>query len=431
MPGKSEYEIVNVFSPLIEPHLRDPLQPAFWYWPRKDRVIISVNPSNVRKLETVLSRSFVHALSTNLNGVPVVPTNTVGVYFQIGYAPKPPARLDLRVLNLSAQPGPTHVPIGMTEGGPFWLPLEQMISVLVGGSRRMGKTRLVHAWIQALLYGNAADLYLYDGKDSLEFDRYADSPRAYVIGDNDLAKAVGTLREEAARRSQLFRTVGATSLAEYNGRMPAAERLPIIALFVDEVALIPQDAMDLLSTLIARDGAYGIIPVLATQRTGVDQVPSMVKTNAITRIAFPVPAQEDSRVILGRSGAEKLPKTPGFLLMPWDGRMVRARTFEVELPGGPAITGEELDLARWALDNHHGRLSRHILIEGRGMAEREARELLDVWQARGWLDGGGQGVSRRLSLRIIQLCENGPGASKMSRLSKLSKLQNERVEVEA
>jgi len=401
-PRKSEYEIVSAFSTLIKPHLRDPRLPAFWYWPRPDRVIISVNPQNLRKLEPVLSQQFTHALSTHLSGAPVVATNSVGVFFQVGYIPKPPTRLDLRPLALSSQPGPTYVPIGMIDRGPFWLPLEALGAVLVGGSRRMGKSRLLHGWIQSLLNGGETQLYLYDGKDCLEFNRYSVHEQAFIVGDNDLGKAIETLREEARRRSNLFRLVDATSLLEYNARVSLEQRLQFIALFVDEVALVEPDAMELLSRLIARDGAYGIIPVLATQRTGVDEVPAMIKTNAVTRIAFPVPAMEDSRVILGRAGAEKLPKQPGYLLMPWDGRVVRARAFEIKLPGGPAITGTELDLARRIIEDQDGRVSIHRLI-GFGLSEWDARKKIDEWEARGWVSKGGQGVTRTLTPALKDL----------------------------
>lgn len=397
--------IASTVNSLLATHLISPEMPAFYLWARADRAIVSINPGNLKSLDAVYSDRFAHHLSTILGGVRVEKANSHGIFYQVGYTPLPPPALHSRPLDFTQQTSPTMLPIGMTRSGPFWLDLFDLQSVLVGGTRRMGKTRFLHGWIQALLHSGAADLWLYDGKSGLEFGRYANQPGVRLI--DDLTPALAELLQLADERSRAFGLVSATSMAEYNERIPQDQRLRPVVLFVDEAALVTAEALDPLARLVAWSGAHGIFPVLATQRTGVDQVPALIKTNLATRISFPVPGMADSRVILDRPGAEQLPKVPGRLVMVWDGRLVQAQAYQVELPGAPAITPRDLDLAAWIRAQHAGHISIQRLVAGRQMSEWTARQLIDAWQSRGWLIGGGNGVSRRLSPTLEALLPQG------------------------
>jgi hypothetical protein len=397
--------IADTISNLLAPHLVNPENGSFWLWARSDRAIVSINPGNIKSIESVYSDKFAHHLSTILGGVRVERTNSRGVYFQVGYTPVPPPTLEPKPLDLAEQTSPLMLPIGITRNGPLWLNLFDLGSVLIGGSRRMGKTRFLHGWIQALVHGQAADLWLFDGKDGLEFERYSTQPNVRQI--EDLTAAIAELHKMANDRAALFGPVRATSMIEYNERVPLPQRMRPIVLIVDEAALIPEEAQTGLARLIAWSGAHGIIPVLATQRTGVNQVPAMIKTNLSTRIAFRVPAQADSKVILDRVGAEQLPAVPGRLILLWDGRLLTAQAYQVELPGGPMITPRDIALACWIRDQHNGVISISRLMSGQEMGEWTARSMIDEWQTRGWLLGGGNGVARRLSPALLGLLPQG------------------------
>jgi len=80
--------------------------------------------------------------------------------------------------------------------------------------------------------------------------------------------------------------------------------------------------------LIARGGAVGIHPILATQRPSSDVVTPRLKGNLSTRIALPVPDRASSIVILDCAGAEKLDKVPGRLLITRNARRVQAHAFD-------------------------------------------------------------------------------------------------------
>jgi anti-anti-sigma regulatory factor len=280
---KSAQEIALAMSALLEPALSNPAMPSFWLWERPDRAVISVNPNNLRNIRGVLSDQFSHDLSTRLGGCPVVRTNSLGVFFQVGYEARiRTRRLESMKLNLSEQPSPMHVPVGITRAGPLWISLIDADSVLIGGTRGFGKTVLLHSWIQALIQGKACRLILWDGKSGNEFGRYEG------LGAEIAEDLNGTLQDlvgEIARRAEKFREVGARDLVEY--RQHHAD-LPWIVLVVDEVAMIDSDGQGALAKLVATGRSYGILPVLATQRTSVKEVSGLVKANMGTRICFPV-----------------------------------------------------------------------------------------------------------------------------------------------
>jgi len=316
-------------------------QPIFYAWQREDRLVLVFNPLLLKNPEAVLSARFRHHLSTVLGGRTVVPTNTRGVFLQVGYWPAPPIDLTARPLILREQPDPFSVPIGITAKGSLWLSIFKMDSVLVGGSRRMGKTRLLHGWIQALQHGGQTRLYLWDGKPNCtEFRGYIGQTKTTVIGERDLMKGLTEVSNLMQDRAQLFAHTRVADFHAYNAK--SAVKLEPIVLVIDEVAAISllPDAEPILRAiedLISRGGAFGIYPVLATQRPSATAVRGISKTNLSTRISLPVPSHTDSQIILERVGAEKLPKIQGRLAIIWDAKLIEAQSFTVDLVQGAEV----------------------------------------------------------------------------------------------
>lgn len=398
---KTSSDIINTFAEYITRYVADLSKPAFLAWVRDDRVILSVNPANVKNITTLTRESVRHDISTLLGGVPVRLSNTTGLYFQVGYKPaETNFRLDPVALNLAEQTTPTSVPVGMTAAGPLWISLEELDSTLIGGTRRMGKTYLLHGWIAALLYGGATRLYLWDGKGGVEFRQYAGSEKVAVIDDLDAGLA--DIRIELTRRKSLFAAGQVRNIDEFNRGINV--KMDAIAIVVDEAAFIPESASDLLGELIATGGAFGIYPIIATQRTGVSEVAPIIKTNLSTRIAFPVPSVSDSMMILGRPGAEKLSKTKGRLLIVYRARIVEAQSFLID-PAKFAIEtegpiGADRQLFERTVAETGGRMSIPLLT-GFGLSEWRARRLLDDFQSRGWIVPG-PGNTREVEPGILR-----------------------------
>jgi hypothetical protein len=118
-----------------------------------------------------------------------------------------------------------------------------------------------------------------------------------------------------------------TSLPQHNA-LPGIAPIPPIVLVLDELADLPGEAEGALIELVRRAGAYGVHPVVGIQRPDADVMKGQLKANLTTRFALPVASVEDSRIILGRPGAEKLPKLKGRLLFVWNAKLVGA-----SLPG--------------------------------------------------------------------------------------------------
>ena len=391
----------------------EPGKIAIYALPRNERVILAFDLGAIQGLG--LPAKFVRSLAEALNGRRVVASQNGGFFVQVAYWPEPRAKLEPQDLDLHQQPSPLHVPVGMTARGALWLSILEMDSVLVGGARRLGKTTLLHGWIQALLQGKQVLLVLWDGKNGTEFGRYA-GPQAIVA--SDLRAALAQVQQEVVRREALFRERGVTNLPQHNA-LPNVAPIPPIVLVLDELADLPAEAEGALIELVRRAGAYGVHPVVGIQRPDADVMKGQLKANLTTRFALPVASVEDSRIILGRPGAEKLPKLKGRLLFVWNAKLVEAQAFRAYLPDGAnasqaivtsgLLTERErrLVLAAQEVDNWF-RVKE--IAEATGESHRFINDVAVRWETVGYLTpvqtepGTGRKLGRRLTPTLLQAC---------------------------
>lgn len=299
---------------------------VFWVWERDDRAVIVFDPNaiDLGKVNT----DFAHRLSTRLNGRRVVRTNSRGMFLQIGYE-IPPARVELAsvVLNLSRQQTPFDLPVGATSRGEQWVSLLEGDSFLVAGSRGMGKTGLLHGWVQALLNGGKTMVYAHDGKQGVEFARYMGNAN-FTLATN-LADTLRRLSDEAMTRRRILLKSGHANIVSYNADH-ADEPIMPIALFIDEAALTNDEEKASLVHIVERERDTGFYPVLATNRP--EAAALLVKTNLVTRVCFPVPSWNASQMVLGMTGAESLPKIRGRGLMVFRAQVMEFQSFTVNYP---------------------------------------------------------------------------------------------------
>ncbi len=391
--------------------------PLIWAWTLADRVVLIVNPLRVKNLAALTAPRFTHHLGTVLQGRRIVVTSQRGIFVQVGYYPEP-ARESLREslpLDLATQPHPLAVPIGTTHTGALWLTLVELDAVLIGGARRMGKTNLLHTWVAALLQGGETRLILFDGKGGVEFERYANRPRVQVVTDK-LAPALAEIATEMMTRFDVLKAARVSNIGEYNKGRGAGARLERIALIVDELAFALDEpgVEGALVDVIARGGAVGIHPILATQRPSSDVVTPRIKSNLVTRIALPVPDRASSMVVLDRAGAESIRKTPGRLLVAHSARISEAQAFvQVEsekekvksdappLLASPQLSEREARLARAAVEREGWFRVREIA-DAVGESRDWVNAVAKRWQILGWLtpvqrDASGHQLGRRIT----------------------------------
>lgn len=255
-------------------------------------------------------------------------------------------------------------------GQPVYGDLANMPHLLVAGATGAGKSVGLNVMLASLLAKKTPEevrLLMIDPK-VVELAVFDGIPHMLLPVVTDMKKAALALRwavDEMERRYQLFADAGARNITTYNqrvqkvldgemspeklcprragkvraqgvngeevlvdpvdGEQPDAvetrpQKLPYVVVVVDEFAdlmmVAAKDVEAAIARLAQKARAAGIHVILATQRPSVDVITGMIKANFPSRIAFKVSQREDSKVILGRSGAEHLLGMGDMLMIP-------------------------------------------------------------------------------------------------------------------
>ncbi|MFL7808340.1 MAG: FtsK/SpoIIIE domain-containing protein [Anaerolineae bacterium] len=370
-------------------------------------------PPRVR-IDQLVHRETLHHL-TAVVGKPVYKLNTTGLTYCIDLQPQAKQRLPQSMpLDLDARPqGEYLIPIGYGREGGEWASLLHTSHILVGGESQSGKSTWLNAMLTSLLAAhtpNEVRLALIDPK-GVEFAVYNGLPhlvRPVAVTPSTATAVTGWLANEMDRRRDLFSGVLARNLRSYNERVGAdsGERLPLIVAVIDEVTDIALQC-GITSTfyknlirLSSKGAAFGIVLVLATQNPKAEVLNTLIRGNLSTRIAFRVSSSEHSRTILGRPGAQRLPRTVrGRLLARLDASLVELQGYQVDEDtalklvrrwtgnGAPQLNPVEMALVEYAVESMGGafpigRLYRAF--KGQ-ISHRQLIKLGQQWESRGWL----------------------------------------------
>ena len=198
-------------------------------------------------------------------------------------------------------------------GEPVMLDLARAPHLLVGGTTGSGKSVCLHALLVSLLRGPSRDrlqLCLIDPK-RVEFEAYKGLRGLYgeeVFSDSESAlSTLQALVDEMDERIVRLAELGARDIAEAHAK--GAKNLPYIAVFVEELAdLLMQSraSEEPLVRLAQKARATGIHLVLATQRPDAATFSGLLRSNIPARIALTVQKASESKIILDRTGAERL-----------------------------------------------------------------------------------------------------------------------------
>lgn len=253
-------------------------------------------------------------------------------------------RQDLWWKNHATATDPTKYRVGLLLGTDYLgrLAIEDLTTLphlLVAGSTGGGKSTLLNSIIASIILNYNPDdvqLVLADIKEGVEFTQFTGAPhlRSNIATSIDLTHIrMDELISEMERRYQLYAKAGAKNILEYNAvRQGSKARLPYVAFIIDEFADLLSDrrriedpeasdpdpdkkprtafagalASRKLSKLAAKARASGIHIIAATQRPSAKLLEGDIKSNFPARLAFRLPSQTDSRVVLDTGGAEHL-----------------------------------------------------------------------------------------------------------------------------
>jgi S-DNA-T family DNA segregation ATPase FtsK/SpoIIIE len=230
---------------------------------------------------------------------------------------------------------PLPMILGKTNGGePIVRSLTELPHLLIGGTTGSGKSVCLKSIITSLVVSMSWDemkLILIDPKQ-VELTTFADIPHLWapvVVDSKKAGLVLDWLVKEMDERYSILSRVGATSIDKFNkmggkkirerlaeAGVPEAEaetfpsHMPYIVAIIDELAdlmLTGRKEVEFSIVRLAQKArAIGIHLVVATQRPSTDVITGLIRSNMPSRIAFRVPSQIESRIILDRKGAERL-----------------------------------------------------------------------------------------------------------------------------
>ena len=202
-------------------------------------------------------------------------------------------------------------------GDPIVADLASMPHLLVAGTTNSGKSICLRAMAICLAMNNTPEQLRFVMIDPKRVEFYHFNGLPHLLGkvETEYERSIAVLQwavQEMKNRYKLFETVGSRKLEIYNryavdhGQKP----LPYIVIIIDEMSEIMRGAdkqgQECIDTLASLARATGMHLILATQRPDTTVITGKIKTNIPARIALTVASAVDSRVIMGKQGAEKL-----------------------------------------------------------------------------------------------------------------------------
>lgn len=199
--------------------------------------------------------------------------------------------------------------LGTNENGEMlYTNLSKAPHILVGGTTGSGKSELLHTFIASLIVGmpyTNAELLIIDPKRA-EYSPYKNRERIRLITEMDEAlKYLNYSVQIMENRYAELENAGAKDIYKYSGFM---DMHPIV-IIVDELADLIQTFPDVEKPIVRiaqKARACGIHLIIGTQSPRRNVVTGLIQTNMPTKIALHTSDQIESRIILGKAGAEQL-----------------------------------------------------------------------------------------------------------------------------
>jgi hypothetical protein len=314
--------------------------------------------------------------------------------------------------------------LGMGLRSEAKLHANQLKNVIIGAAQGAGKSNVLSLLIhQARAFGWTLYLADPDGHtfnpdvwNALAAAPVASSPA-------NLLQILSRIAAELEDRIALFRAVAdrgipPADIDAYN--QVASEPLPRIALVVDEANsyLGDKKVFAQMADLLRRGRKWGLHIFLSGHEWHKETVPAEVNDMLQTRIGLTVASEQTSAVVLrsshwgkwviGKPAGRGVLRTNQYQPMQFylvTEEMEREWLAQSVVTPAPLPDAEAL-LVKRALEDAGGKMTLGLLMEW-GLGQREARRLLDTYEARGWLErDASEGNARKVSPKLADLLTN-------------------------
>lgn len=206
-------------------------------------------------------------------------------------------------------------PVGKDESGKFVIAdMHKLPHIMAGGQTGSGKSNFTEGTlILSLLHRYSSDdlkLLLIDPK-MVQFTQYNGIPhliRPVITTPDDSKNAMDWLLNEMEDRFDTLVDSNTKNIDEYN--LSSKGHMPFVVLIIDEVAdLMMVDGeyyQKSFIKLLQKSAAVGIHIYIGTSRPSEDVLPSLLRANFVTKIAFKTASRVDSEALIDVGGAENL-----------------------------------------------------------------------------------------------------------------------------
>ncbi|MDX3359753.1 MULTISPECIES: cell division protein FtsK [Streptomyces] len=195
------------------------------------------------------------------------------------------------------------------------------IAGVIGAIPRMGKTFLLRLLLLIAALDPRAELHSYDMKGTGDLDPVGNAVGyRHAAGDDD--EAVGyalddfrALREELRRRTKVIRSLPRDICPESKVTSALADKRSLglhpIVVGVDECQVLfehpehGKEFEEIITDLVKRGPATGIVVLLATQRPDAKSLPTGISANASARWCLKVMGQLENDMVLGTSAYKR------------------------------------------------------------------------------------------------------------------------------
>lgn len=209
--------------------------------------------------------------------------------------------------------------------------------VVIAGFTGSGKSSLIKAIITQLIQRSPSEVKILpiDLKQGSTFIRFKDVShleRPLASNNQQAIQHLDYLIEETQKRQEFLTKHDCEDIEEYESEHDGVRPFHyLVAIFEEIAALMQEDkkAAEKLSKITSTARSAGVHCILCTQYPKDNVLSSSITTNCPVKICFSLDKAEQSRVVLGDNGAEKL-QGKGHALLKVDRKLVNIKTIFYE-----------------------------------------------------------------------------------------------------